>query len=103
MDGCDPRITADEETVKSCFLGSEAQRLHWVIADNGEKFARCDTLNRHLTHKMSKNIAQIVGTPGWCVTVEPAGTSVDVVVNVVRTPEPLLASPVACHCTLHDL
>ena len=99
-DGRDPRIKAGEQAAEIRFLGSEVQRLHRVIADNGEQSARRDALNRHLLHKMSKNIARIAGTPGRRVAVEPADVS-DAV--IVRTPSPLVASLVARPRTLHDL
>ena len=84
------------------FLGSEVQRLNRQIADNSEAAARRDALNRHLMHKMSKNIARIASAPGRRVAVVPDNVSNAVVADVAR-PSPLVASLIARPRTLHDL
>merc|ERR1712194_115436 len=98
----DPRIKVGEQASEMRFLGSEVQRINRQIADNSEAAARRNALNRHLMHKMSKNIARIASAPGRRVAVVPDNVSNAVVADVAR-PSPLVASRIARPRTLHDL
>ena len=95
-------IKVGEQAAEMSFLGSEVQRLNRQIADNSKMAARRDAVNRHLMHKMSKNIAQIASAPRRRVAVVPANVSNAVVADVAR-PSPLVASLIARPRTLHDL